>query len=287
MQKIKPIKINMPNYKAYAENSKTYNTIAEIFEYIQTHWNKQPSLTTLAAEFNYSEEHLQRLFRNWMGISPKKMLGYLTLSAAKEYLRTGHSVMDTAYDVGLSSPSRLHDLFLSLESMTPGEYKSCGRDMEIFFGWRDTPFGEALVMVSDRGLCGFAFVGDGGREVCFADMKRRWVLSKFIEDVDKVDFVMDRIFSGGDLNILLKGTAFQVQIWEALLRIPVGGWRSYGDLCNGHGRAVGGAVGANPISLLVPCHRVISGSGILNGYRWGLGRKVAILAAEGGALGVI
>ncbi len=215
------------------------------------------------------------------------MLGYLTLSAAKTHLREGQSVMETAYDVGLSSPSRLHDLFVSLESMTPGEYKACGRDMDIFFGWRETPFGEALVMLNERGLCGFAFVTDEGRDVCFADMQKRWELSKFVEDDRRIDVVMDRIFSGGDLRLLLKGTDYQVQIWEALLRIPVGVWRSYGDLDGGKGRAVGGAVGMNPISLLIPCHRVISGSGVLRGYRWGLGRKVGILAAEGGALGYL
>ncbi len=285
MQNHKSIKITVPNYQYLCENTKTYATIAEVFEYIQQNWTEQPSLSELAQHFNYSEEHLQRLFRKWMGISPKKMLGYLTLSAAKEHLRTGQCVMDTAYDVGLSSPSRLHDLFVSMESMTPGEYKACGQDMKIFFAWRETPFGEALVMVSDRGLCGFAFVTDKCRQVCFEDMVKRWSLSEFVEDGDRIAVVMDKIFSGGDLRILLKGTRFQVQVWEALLRIPVGGWRSYGDL--GSGRAVGGAVGMNPISLLIPCHRVISGSGVLNGYRWGLGRKAAILAAEGGALGLL
>ncbi len=279
----KQIKIKIPNYKNFSESSKTYATITKAFEYIYHNWHDQPSLADLASHCQYSEEHLHRLFRQWMGISPKKLLGYLTLSQAKIYLRQGYSVMDTAYDVGLSGASRLHDLFISMESMTPGEYKLCGRDMEIFYGWRETHFGEALIMVSEKGLCGFAFVGAAGRQSCFADMSMRWKLSSFIEHDERIDFIMDVIFSGGSIAILLKGTSFQVQIWEALLRVPVGGWVCYGDL--GSGRAVGGAVGANPISLLIPCHRVIAASGVLNGYRWGLARKAAILAAEGGALG--
>ena len=268
-----------------------YQRIDKAIRFLAANYSHQPSLEEVARNVNLSEYHFQRLFRRWAGISPKRFVQFLTLEHAKKVLEESRSVLDATYDAGLSSPSRLHDLFVNVEAMTPGEFKTKGAGLKINFGFHPSPFGECLLAVTERGICGLGFVGEGGRGQALEDFKRRWPAAEFQENSQKTRSFIDRIFSpkkrnGGDsVKVLLMGTNFQIKVWEALLRIPPGAVISYEDLARRVGkpsaaRAVGSAVGRNPISFLIPCHRAIRKMGITGDYHWGAARKKAILAWE-------
>jgi len=268
-----------------------YRRIEKAIEFLAENYHQQPSLEEVARSVNLSEYHFQRLFRRWAGISPKRLVQFLTLEHAKQMLEESRSVLDAAYDAGLSSPSRLHDLFVTAEAMTPGEFKAKGAGLEISYGFHPSPFGECLLAVTERGICGLGFVGEGGRKQTLEDFKRRWPAAQFQENPEKTGSYIHGIFTAKKKNgahpvkLLLMGTNFQIKVWEALLRIPPGSVACYEDLARQVGkpsaaRAVGSAVGRNPISFLIPCHRAIRKMGITGDYHWGAVRKKAILAWE-------
>jgi AraC family transcriptional regulator of adaptative response/methylated-DNA-[protein]-cysteine methyltransferase len=250
------------------------------------------SLEAIAEEIGLSPFHFQRLFKRWAGLSPKRFQQYITVDHAKTLLAESASVLDAAFEAGLSGPSRLYDLFVACEAMTPGDYKAQGAQLRIRFGYAPSPFGECLLYLTDRGVCGLGFVmGDGAaaRQAAHDDLARNWSLATFARDDDAVADVVRRIFAprtdDKPLTLVLKGTNFQIRVWEALLAIPPGHTTTYAaigthlDLPR-HGRAVGNAVAHNAISWLVPCHRVIRKTGVVNHYRWGSGRKRAMLGWE-------
>ena len=250
------------------------------------------SLEVIAEEIGLSPFHFQRLFKRWAGLSPKRFQQYLSVDHAKTLLAGSASVLEAAFEAGLSGPSRLHDLFVACEAMTPGDYKAQGAQLRIRFGYAPSPFGECLLYLTDRGVCGLGFVmGDGAaaRQAAHDDLARNWSLATFARDDDAVADVVRRIFAprtdDKPLTLVLKGTNFQIRVWEALLAIPPGHTTTYAaigthlDLPR-HGRAVGNAVAHNAISWLVPCHRVIRKTGVVNHYRWGSGRKRAMLGWE-------
>lgn len=276
-----------------------YALVGDALAHIAEHWGEHPSLAELAERAGMSEHHFQRVFTRWAGLSPKKFLSLVSLDRAKEALHGSGSVLDASFDAGLSGPGRLHDLFVTVEAMTPGDYKRMAEGLTIRWGWHEGPFGETLLLRTDRGLCGLAFLDARGRAACFADMAARWPKARLVEDRAAVADDMARIFADRsadgnrpELRLLLKGTQFQVKVWEALMRLPPAGVTTYGDLARrlgmeaGAARAVGTAVGANPVSWLIPCHRVIRNSGMLGGYRWGLPRKVAMLGHEASGRGL-
>lgn len=266
-----------------------YARIEKALAFIVGNADRQPELDELAAATGLSPFHFQRVFTRWVGISPKKFLQHVTLERAKERLAGSASVLDAAFAVGLSAPSRLHDLFVSHEAVTPGEFKLRGAGLEISHGWVDSPFGDALILTTARGICGLAFELEAGREATLEDMKRRWPRARFSEDRGAMAAMAGRIFApraGDRVELVLHGSPFQVKVWEALLRIPPGALASYGRVAQaalGEARgmrAVGAAVGANPISYLIPCHRVVRGTGELNQYHWGRARKLALIGWE-------
>jgi len=236
---------------------------------------------------------LQRLFTRWAGLSPKAFLQAVTLDHARTLLRDSASILDTAYEVGLSGPGRLHDLFVTHEGMTPGSYKLGGKGLTLRFGFHDCPFGRALVMITDQGLAGLAFADDGQEKDTLLDMQSRWPGAAYIEDWLRTKPYADRIFKPENwrkdqpLRVVFIGSDFEIRVWETLLRIPLGKRSTYSDVAAHIGkpnaaRAVGSAVGRNPVSFVVPCHRVLGKSGSLSGYHWGLTRKRAILGWEAG-----
>jgi AraC family transcriptional regulator of adaptative response/methylated-DNA-[protein]-cysteine methyltransferase len=242
-----------------------------------------------------SPGHLQRIFTRWAGISPKAFLQALTLDHARAMLRDSASILDTAYEVGLSGPSRLHDLFVTHEGMTPGSFKLRGKGLTIYYAFHPSPFGSALVMVTEIGLNGLAFADEGDERAVLAEMMSRWPAARYLEDSARTAPYAGRIFnrqasrSDMPLRVVLIGTDFEIRVWETLLRIPLGRAATYSDIATHLGkpkasRAVGAAVGRNPVSFVVPCHRVLGKSGSLCGYHWGLTRKSAILGWEAGLL---
>ncbi len=268
-----------------------YRRIEQAIAYLEEHALEQPSLDDVAEHIGLSSYHFQRLFKSWAGVSPKRFLQYLTIENAKNLLRESTSVLDTALDVGLSGPSRLHDLFVSVEAMTPGEFKSQGKDLRISYGFHATPFGECLLAVTPRGICGLAFVEPETRSVALNELQETWQEATLVENLNagkdtiKAIFGQTRGQTQVPLKVLLRGTNFQVKVWEALLRIPEGTVISYGSLADAVGhpgahRAVGTAVGHNPVAYLIPCHRVLRTNGDIGGYHWGTTRKRAILARE-------
>jgi AraC family transcriptional regulator of adaptative response/methylated-DNA-[protein]-cysteine methyltransferase len=272
-------------------NAEDYRRIEKAIEFLAENYHHQPRLDEVARSVNLSEYHFQRLFRRWAGISPKRLVQFLTLEHAKQALEESRSVLDAAYDAGLSSPSRLHDLFVATEAMTPGEFKSKGAGLKISYGFHPSPFGECLLAATERGICGLGFVGERDRSQTLDDFKRRWPAAEFQENPEKTRNYVDGIFNAKKRNdahpikLLLMGTNFQIKVWEALLRIPPGSVACYEDLARRLGkpsaaRAVGSAVGRNPISFLIPCHRAIRKMGITGDYHWGAARKKAILAWE-------
>lgn len=272
-----------------------YARVKEALRYCTEHWRDQPSLDAVAAHVGLSPAHFQRLFTRWAGLSPKAFLQAITLDHAKAMLDSSASVLDTAYEVGLSGPGRLHDLFVTHEAMSPGEYKARGEGLDIAYGFHASPFGKALVMTTPRGLAGLGFADPGEEAAALADMTRRWPRANFMEDGARTAPVAARIFESAawsrdqPLRVHLIGSDFEVRVWETLLRIPMGCATTYSNIAAHIGnpaaaRAVGAAVGKNPISFVVPCHRVLGKSGALTGYHWGLTRKQAILGWEAGRI---
>lgn len=272
-----------------AEQSRAYQQIARAIAYVRTNSPRQPRLAEIAAHIGLSESELQRRFSQWAGISPKRFLQYLTKEHAKRALREAPSVLDATYAAGLSSPGRLHDLLVASEAVSPGEHRALGRGIEIRYGWAPTPFGEALAAVTPRGVCKLSFAGHAGRDESRDELIAEWPLATIQRDDGTAVEVAQRIFCVAPLaapvHVWVRGSNFQIKVWEALLRVPPGELVSYGDLARAIGsphaaRAVGTAVGANPVAVLIPCHRVIRASGDLGDYRWGLERKATLIARE-------
>lgn len=266
------------------ETSYHYGVIRRALDVIDEYGPMLP-LDQLADEMGMSPAHFQRVFSSWVGVSPKRYQQYLALDHAKELLSDHFTTLETANSVGLSGSGRLHDMFITWESMTPGEYAKGGAGLGIFYGWFDSPFGEALAMGTDRGLCGLAFSEETGREESFADMTSRWPQATFIEAPEKLQGWVHSAFDGGKTKLLMLGAPFQIKVWEALLQIPSGQVTTYSEIAKTVGnpkavRAVGTAVGRNPVSWLIPCHRALRKSGGLGGYHWGLPVKRAMLAWE-------
>ncbi|WP_371055634.1 methylated-DNA--[protein]-cysteine S-methyltransferase [Rhodosalinus sp. K401] len=244
------------------------------------------SLDELAARMHMSPAHFQRVFSRWAGVSPKRFQQYLALGHAKTLLRERFTTLDAAHAAGLSGGGRLHDLFLRWEAMRPGDYARRGAGLSIRWGCFDSPFGEVLAMGTAHGLCGLAFTDETGREAAFEDLSSRWPAARFAEDADALRASVEAAFGGGGRAALhVLGAPFQIKVWEALLAVPSGHVTTYAEIARAIGspravRAVGAAVGRNPVGWLIPCHRVIAGSGKLAGYHWGLPVKRAILAWE-------
>ena len=244
------------------------------------------SLDALAARMGFSPSYFQRMFSQWVGVSPKRYHQYLTLDHAKTLLRERFTVLDTTYEAGLSSPGRLHDLFIRWEAMSPGTYAAKGAGLEIAWSKFDTPFGEAIAMATERGLCGLAFTAETGEAAAIEDLKSRWPAASYSERPNAVHpFLATALGEGDTSKLILIGAPFQIKVWEALLRVPSGHVTTYSEIARVIGapkavRAVGTAVGRNPISWLIPCHRALRKSGGLGGYHWGLPVKRAMLAYE-------
>ncbi len=270
-----------------------YDTVRAALEFIYANWREQPSLDRVAEHVGLSPFHLQRVFTRWAGLSPKAFLQALTLDHARAMLRASASVLDTAYETGLSGPGRLHDLFVTHDAMSPGIYKAKGEGLTIRYGLHPSPFGTAVVMVTEQGLAGLAFADPGSEEASLADMMGRWPKAGYLRDEAATAPYASRIFDtrrwqpGEPLRVVFIGTDFEIRVWETLLRIPLGAASTYSDIARhldkpAAARAVGTAVGRNPLSFVVPCHRVLGKSGDLCGYHWGLTRKRAILGWEAG-----
>lgn len=273
--------------------ARDYRRMERALEWLAASAGRQPALEEAARAAAMSPFHFQRVFSRWAGVSPKQFLQALSLARAKRRLGQGASVLDAAADAGLSGPGRLHDAFVGIESVTPGEYKRGLAGVRVGYGFHDTPFGECLLLITARGVCGLGFVCETDREAAFADLAARFPAAVLEPDPQATGAAVRRIFArpappagaGAPLRLLLNGTRFQVQVWRALLEIPEGSHASYARLAARVGspratRAVGSAVGANPIAYLIPCHRVIRSTGALGGYHWGAGRKLAMLGLE-------
>jgi AraC family transcriptional regulator of adaptative response/methylated-DNA-[protein]-cysteine methyltransferase len=273
--------------------STDYDRIAAAIHYLEENYRDQPELDDLAAYLHLSPFHLQRLFTRWAGISPKRFVQYLTAAHAKQLLANAHSVLDTAYETGLSGPGRLHDLLVAVEAMTPGEFKTRGAGLAIRYGRHATPFGDCILAASERGVCKLSFLEGDGWDAAIGELRAQWAGAALVKDPAYTQPLVDLIFPPDhaapngrrQVNLLLKGTNFQLKVWEALLRIPAGAAATYEDVAQaigqpGAARAVGGAVGANNIAYLIPCHRVIRKSGVIQDYRWGATRKKAMLGWE-------
>lgn len=280
-------------------NSEDYDRIAQAIAFMRQHYLSQPDLATVAQHIRLSEYHFQRLFTRWAGISPKRFLQYLTIEYAKSKINQTQSLLDLTLDVGLSSPGRLHDLFVNLEAMSPGEFKAGGAGLQIHYGIHDTPFGKALIATTTRGVCNLHFLDATDQLAAEQILRRSWSNAEIIHNVNATQPLHELIFDSSisrdstkwtlreqkPLTLLVRGTNFQIQVWRALLNVPFGGMTTYQSVAEMIGRptamrAVGTAVGNNPIGYLIPCHRVIRASGELGGYRWGLERKTAILGWE-------
>src|SRR5262245_61990018 len=266
-----------------------YDIVRRAIGHIREHWRAQPDIDAIGL----TPTELHHLFWRWSGCSPKTFLQAITLNNARNLLRDSASVLDATYEVGLSGPGRLHDLFVTHEAMSPGEWKSGGQGLTIHYGFHPSPFGNALIMASERGLAGLAFADAGGEKATLADMRRRWPKAHYGEDMARTADLARRIFDPSrwradqPLRVVLIGTDWEVRVWEALLKIPMGRVSTYSEIAEKvctptAARAVGAAVGKNPVAFVVPCHRVIGKSGELTGYHWGITRKQAMLGWEAG-----
>ena len=269
-----------------------YGKVEKAIYYIEENTEQQPSLEEVSAHVGLSPYHFQRVFKEWTGVSPKRFLQFLTVQNAKQLLDNSASVMETSYDVGLSGPGRLHDLFVSVESVTPGQFKSGGAGVKLEYGFHQTPFGRALIATAVGGLTDLKFVQDEGEGKAVHDLEKKWPAAELVENPDATGKIAKRIFGGlvnsaegSPIKIWLRGTNFQIKVWQALLKIPEGAIVSYSDVARSIGRpeavrAVANAVGSNPISWLIPCHRVLRNSGAIGGYGGGIARKKIMLARE-------
>jgi AraC family transcriptional regulator of adaptative response/methylated-DNA-[protein]-cysteine methyltransferase len=273
-----------------------YDVVRRAIGHIRGHWREQPAIEAIAEAAGVTPTELHHLFRRWAGLTPKAFLQALTLDGARQLLRDSASVLDATYEVGLSGPGRLHDLFVTHEAMSPGEWKTGGEGLTVFFGFHPSPFGSALVMATERGLAGLAFADPGEERAALADMKARWPRATYVEDSARTAAIARRIFDSSQwqqnkpLRVVLIGTDWEVRVWEALMQIPMGRLVTYSDIAGkvrspAAARAVGAAVGKNPVSFVVPCHRVVGKSGELTGYHWGITRKRAMLGWEAGQVG--
>ncbi len=268
-----------------------YQRIEQAIHYLEDNFRNQPTLEEIAASVHLSPYHFQRLFKRWAGISPTQFLHFLTLEYAKERLKQSHSILQSTVEAGLSSPSRLHDLFITFEAITPGEYKRQGAGLEINYGWHPSPFGDMLLAQTSRGICALYFRTGQSPEEMVQELQHDWPNSTIHHNPQKTAPAANQIFTPVNptavrkLHLYLKGTNFQIQVWQALLKIPAGSMVTYGDIAQFLGnpkgaRAVGSAVGSNLVSYLIPCHRVITHSGDTHQYRWGTSRKKALLGWE-------
>lgn len=276
------------------EQSRAYAQVARAIEYLRAHARRQPRLAEVAAAVGLSESEFQRRFSAWVGISPKRFLQFLSKEYAKQALRRSSNVLDAAFDAGLSGPGRLHDLLVTCEAVSPGEHRALGEGLRIRCGTHPSPFGEVLVAATSRGVCSLAFVAPDGREAALDAVRAEWPRAVVARDDAAAAAIAGRIFGAArttdPIHLWVKGSNFQLKVWEALLRVPAGHLVSYRDVARSIGqpaaaRAVGSAVAANPVALLIPCHRVIRASGELGDYRWGLARKATLIAAEAAAAG--
>ena len=275
----------------YAQTAIDYRRVEQAIGFVEENFRSQPSLDEIAASVHLSKYHFQRLFKQWAGVTPTQFMHFLTVEFAKERLAASESVFMTSLDAGLSSAGRLHDLFVSFEAVTPGEYKQQGEGVVISYGFHPTPFGDCLLAQTARGICALRFVAPGQGKQVLNELMGEWPRARFVEDWEGTATAVERIFAAGGgerqqpFHLYLKGTNFQVQVWQALLAIPEGAMVSYGDVAAGIGRpaaarATAGAIARNPIGYLIPCHRVISKGGQVHRYRWGSTRKRAILGWE-------
>jgi AraC family transcriptional regulator of adaptative response/methylated-DNA-[protein]-cysteine methyltransferase len=269
------------------EGGPDWKRMGRAIRYLSEHYLEQPRLEDAAESVGLSPFHFQRLFTRYVGVSPKNFVGHLTLDHARQELAGGQSVLGAALDAGLSGPSRLHDLCLKIEAMTPGDYARGGEGVAIDYGFVDCPFGIALIMATDKGVCGLAFGDESEEESMMEDMRARWPRAAYRENKTRAENIACQIFeaAGGDVPLHLIGTPWQIKVWQALLEIPSGKVTSYRSIAQKvhsakASRAVGTAVGRNPISWLIPCHRVLGSDGALHGYHWGLTRKRSMLALE-------
>jgi AraC family transcriptional regulator of adaptative response/methylated-DNA-[protein]-cysteine methyltransferase len=276
--------------ESFEQMAEYYQRVEQAIRFLERNVQRQPGLSEIAEVVSLSEYHFQRLFTRWVGISPKRFLQFLTKESAKRLLERSENILSVAYDVGLSGPGRLHDLFVACEAVTPGEYKNRGERLEIHYGFNATPFGECLLAVTGRGICHLAFVESGDRLSVLDGLRQSWQAARLVQDPQATLPLIGRIFQRADpglppLMLYLNGTNFQLKVWEALLRIPPGSVTTYEKLAVSIGlpkaaRAVGNAVGSNPIPVLIPCHRVIRKAGDFGKYRYGSARKKALLGWE-------
>jgi AraC family transcriptional regulator, regulatory protein of adaptative response / methylated-DNA-[protein]-cysteine methyltransferase len=265
-----------------------YDRIAKAILYLRDHFREQPALEEIARQVHVSPFHFQRLFKRWAGVSPKKFLQYISVQYAKDLLKNNASVLDASYESGLSGTGRLHDLFVSLEGMTPGEYKNGGEQLTIQYSFAESPFGDVIVASTGKGICHLSFVDSEKRGLDV--LRRMFPGALFRQKLDLLQQNALRIFTDDWKNLdtvrlHLKGTAFQLKVWETLLRIPMGSLATYGSVGRaidhpGASRAVGSAIGDNPVAFLIPCHRVIRSSGVVGEYHWGTVRKSAMIGWE-------
>lgn len=279
-----------------AEQNADYALVRDALRFIAEHARMQPDVEAIAAALGLTSADLTALLRRWCGLTPKAFLQAVTLDRARQLLDDGLPLLDAAYEVGMSGPSRLHDLFVTHEAISPGEYKTGGAGLKITYGFVPSPFGLALPMVNARGLCGLAFADEGSEQAALADMTRRWPNAEYRFDTERVEPYIRRVFDPASwrpdqpLRIVLIGTDFEIRVWETLLSIPLGATTTYSSVARRierpmSARAVGAAIGRNPISFVVPCHRVLGKSGALTGYHWGLTRKRAMLGWEAARAG--
>ncbi len=271
------------------QNQINFTRIAQAIEYINTHFKQQPNLDEVAEKIHLSPAHFQRMFTEWAGTSPKKFLQYISLSHAKKLLKDDRlTLFDAAHETGLSGTGRLHDLFVNIEGMTPAEYKNGGKNLHINYSFAESPFGNLLVASTPKGICYMAFAEEETKAL--EDLRAKFPNARFQQKLDLLQQNALSIFQNdwsklGEIKLHLKGTDFQLKVWETLLKIPMGKLSTYGAIAEQIGnpkasRAVGTAIGSNPVAFLIPCHRVIQSSGIFGGYMWGTTRKTAIIGWE-------
>ena len=285
---LRPMDGALPESNSSQEDA---SEVERALDWLSRNFEHQPSLAEAASQVGLSEYHFQRSFRRQVGLSPKKYVQFLTLERAKQVLAQSRSVLDAAYSSGLSGPGRLHDLFVNVEAMTPGEYKHRGRGLTIRYGIHPSPFGCCVIMRTTRGVCGLAFASPTRSAEVLASLARGFESATFVADSGATAGIARKVFGecrrGEDFTLHVRGTPFQIKVWRALLTIPSGGVTSYGDVARrvgapGASRAAGNAIASNPVAWIIPCHRVIRASGVLGDYRWGGGRKLAMLSLETG-----
>ena len=298
LQQIAPTQAAPASMRRDASAMADYDAVRRAIEFLTASWEEHPSLDRLADHLGMSASHAQRLFKRWCGLSPKEFVQAIAVDKARALLEGSASVLEAAHEVGLSGSSRLHDLFVDHEAMSPGEFKKRGAGLELAYGFHPSPFGLALLMVTPRGVAGLAFAeGDdeSARATALSDLTRRWPAATYVHAPNRTEAAARQIFSTSawsaaqPVRIVMIGTDFEVRVWQALLQIPMGRAVTYSDLARRIGspdanRAVGSAVGRNPISFVVPCHRVLRKDGDIGGYHWGVTRKRAIIGWETGRL---